>query len=173
MGKSICPTTIKKLLGGNLMNKKFNKDINYNGTQLKDLYALAAIGSEFIVEQNENVAVINSLKKQLYMKTVLLSRLLNIVAIAEDKVMSLDEYNTYDITTSDLKGKGLKRLMADYAIFVDLLDDEITNLLAIKNDLFNRLDQELKIATTPEALKQLEKQKQEALKMVEDLKGKE
>ncbi len=154
------------------MNKKFNKDINYNSTQLEELYTLAIIGSEFIVEQHENVAVINSLKKQLYMKTVLLSRLLNIVAIAEDKVMSLDEYNTYDITTNDLKGKGLKRLMADYTAFANMLDDEITNLLAIKNDLFNRLDQELKIATTPEALEQLEKQKQEALKMVEDLKGK-
>ena len=121
-----------------------NKEINYRGMDVEEIYKLALIGADFITEKNDNgVTVINALHKQLYIKSVLLSRFLDVVDLPEDRVISLEQYKVNNFTIDDFKGKGIRRLKADYGLFIDMLNDEINNVTNEKNDALNRLNEAL------------------------------
>lgn len=142
-----------------------NTEINYKGKKLEDIYALALIGANFITEKSDTgVSVVNSLKKQLYIKTVLLTRLLNVFEIPDDKVMSLEQYNDNNLVVTDFKGKGKVRLVSDYNLFIKMLDDEINNIVVCNNDIENRISYSIKTNFTPEKIEELVKQKEELIK---------
>ena len=132
------------------------KEINYKGTKIEDIYKAALIGADFICEQNENgITVVNSFNKQLYIKTILLSRFLNVVELPEDRVMSIEQYSKHNFTVDDFKGRGVKRLKADLETFKDMLDAEISNTLACKNDALVRFNEVIAMEMTPEKLDEL------------------
>ena len=140
-------------------------EINYKGRGISDIYTLALIGADFATEKNENgVTVVNSLKKHLYIKTVLLARLLTALDIPEDKVMSIEQYNNNNVAIADLKGNGKNRLKADFDMFVDMIEDEINNVIACNNDIENRINDSIKTNITPEKIEELIKQKDELIK---------
>lgn len=138
-----------------------NKRIDYKGTDITEIYKLALIGAEFITEKNENgIALINSLNKELYTKTVLLARFLNVINIPEDRVINLEQYKDNDFTVASFScGRNTRRFKADYDLFTSMLDDEIANCLAKKNDAITRFDEAIAFSITPEKIKELEKQK--------------
>lgn len=139
------------------------KKINYKGTDITELYKLALIGANFSTEKNENgVTVINSLNKELYTETVLCARLLNILDIPNDRVMSLEQYRNSS-TISGFNGKGIERLKEDYRLFISMLDDEIKNCLAIGNDVTNRFNETIAVDMSPEKLEILQKNSKELL----------
>lgn len=139
------------------------KKINYKGTDITELYKLALIGANFAAEKNESgITIINSLNKELYSETVLCARLLNILNIPEDRVMSLEQYrNSSNINI--FKGKGIERLKEDYRLFVSMLDDELKNCLAIGNDVTNRFNETMAVDMSPEKLELLQKNSKELL----------
>lgn len=146
-----------------------NKEINYKGTKIEDIYALALIGADFCVEKNDGgIAVVNSLNKELYVKTVLASRLLNIVDLPEDRVMSLENHNKISISIDGLKGRGIKRLKADFSIFNDMLNVEINNLLMAENDCINRINNLVANEITPERIEHLKEQTDSLIAQVKE-----
>lgn len=146
-----------------------NIEINYKGTKIEDIYALALIGADFCVEKNDNgIAVVNSLNKELYVKTVLMARLLNIIDLSEDRVMSLEMYKGNAISIDELKGRGIKRLKADFLTFNDMLNTEINNLLMAENDCINRINSMIASEITPEKIEQLKEQTDNLLSQVKE-----
>lgn len=138
--------------------------INYNGTELENIYKLALIGANFVTEKSENgVTTINPVKKHLYIKTTLLSRFLKVLELPGDTVMSLEQFNTHNVAIEDFKGKGIDRLKADFEIFTDMLNDEISNLITCNNDIMNRINETIAIEMTPEKLENLTKQQNELM----------
>lgn len=132
------------------------KKINYNGTDIEEIYKLALIGADFATGKNENgITVIDSLRKELYARTVLLARFLNIISIPEDRVMSLAQYKEYNYDVDSFGGDGIKRLKADYKVFISMLDDEIRNCFARENDVTNRFKETMAVDMSPEKLESL------------------
>ena len=142
--------------------------INYKGTNIEDIYKMALIGAEFATEQTENgTMLVKSLSKELYAKTVLLSRFLNVVDIPDDRVMNLEMYEENNYNIDDFYGKGSKKLKADYSIFADMLNAEINNMVSGNNDIVNRLNQSVDMGITPERFESL-KEKLAELKNIQD-----
>ncbi|MBO5007400.1 MAG: hypothetical protein J6D26_01025 [Clostridia bacterium] len=139
--------------------------VNYKGIDITEIYKLALIGAEFVTEKNENgIMVVNPLSKELYAKTVLLTRFLKVVDLPQDRVMSLEQYKDNDFTVASFAcGRNTRRLKADYDLFTSMLDDEITNRLACENDAMTRFDEAIAFSITPEKIKGLEKQKDELI----------
>ena len=141
-----------------------NKEINYKGMDITEIYKLALIGADFATDKNDKgITTVNSLNKHLYIKTVLVSRFLNILELPNDRVMSLEQYEKCDDSIDNLKGIDVNRLKTDFEIFKDMLNDEINNILACENDAITRFDEEIAISITPEKIKELEKQKDELI----------
>ncbi len=144
--------------------------INYQGTTLEQLYNLALIGADFCTEKNNcGVSVTNTLKKQLYVKTVLLSRLLNVIDIPEDRVMSIEQYNKNKVSLSNIEGNGKTKLKSDFKIFKDMLNDEIANTNAVNNDVATRLDDIVKEDLKPENLEVLKSRGEELLTTINSI----
>ncbi|MBQ6886245.1 MAG: hypothetical protein IJN54_01870 [Lachnospiraceae bacterium] len=147
-------------------------EINYKGTDLEEIYKLALVGADFVTEKNENgVTVVDSLKKHLYIKTVLLSRFLSVFELQEDRVMSIEQYNKYNFSAEDFKGRGVKRLRLDYAVFVDMLENEINNIVFNRNDAIQRFNETLAIEFTPDKLENLKKQQDELFAQIQKAKN--
>lgn len=140
-----------------------NKRIDYKGIDITEIYKLALIGADFVTEKNENgIALVNSLNKELYTKTVLLARFLNIINIPEDRVMNLEQYKDNDFTVASFScGRNTRRLKADYDLFTSMLDDEIANCLAKENDVTARLNETIKADMSPENLEIMQKNAKE------------
>lgn len=145
--------------------------INYKGNTLERLYELALIGADFCTEKNDNgITVVNSLHKQLYMKTVLLSRLLNVIEVADNRVMSLEQYNKSKASINNIEGDGKTRLKADYETFKEMLHEEIQNTITVNNDFLNRLNETIATEMTPENFEKLEQQKNELIEQLNKIK---
>ncbi len=140
-----------------------NKRIDYKGTDIAEIYKLALIGAEFATEKNENgIALVNSLNKELYKKTVLLARFLNVINIPEDRVMNLDQYKDNDFTVASFScGRMTRRLRADYDLFTSMLNDEIANCLAKENDVTIRINDMMAADLSPENLEIMQKNAKE------------
>ncbi len=139
-----------------------NKRIDYRGTDITEIYKLALIGAEFVTEKNENgITLVNTLHKELYSKTVLLARFLNVVNIPEDKVMNLGYYKNNACSIEDFSGKNATKLKEDYNLFTSMLDDEIANCLAKENDVTARLNETIKADMSPENLEIMQKNAKE------------
>lgn len=148
-----------------------NKRIEYKGTDITEIYKLALIGAEFTTEKNENgITLINSLNKELYSKTVLLARLLNVIDVPEDRVMNLEQYKCIDFAVESFScGKNTKRLRADYELFISMLDDEIKNCLSRENDITVRLNETIKTDMSPENLELIRKNSDELISHIEKI----
>lgn len=150
------------------MEKK-NTNINYKGKTLQELYALSLIGAEFCTEKNEDgITVVDSIKKQLYTKTVLLARLLGTFELPEDTVMSIEQFNNTSDHIPNITGK--IRLKTDYELFIDMLNTEIQNKLGIENDIMKRFNDEIKMSTSPENLERLTAMKDDILNKLDEIK---
>ncbi len=150
------------------MDKK-NTDIDYKGKTLQELFALSVIGADFCTEKNEvGITVVDSIKKQLYTKTVLLARLLGVFELPEDMVMSIEQFNTVSDHIPNITGK--RRLETDYKVFITMLDTEIQNKLSVENDIMKRFDEAVKMSTSPENLEELSKIKNEIFEKLNEIK---
>lgn len=139
------------------------KEIDYKGKNIEEIYKLALIGADFITEKNDNgVTVINSLHKQLYISTVLLTRFLDVVELPDNRVLNLEQYNANNYTIDDFKGRGIKRLKADFDLFIEMLNEEISNTINDKNDALNRLNEAMS-EMTPENIENIKKQQDELI----------
>ncbi len=140
-----------------------NKRIDYKGTDITEIYKLALIGAEFVTEKNENgIALVNSLNKELYTKTVLLARFLKVVDIPEDRVMNLDQYKDNDFTVTSFScGRMTRKLRADYDLFTSMLNDEIRNCLERENDVNIRINEMMAVDLSPENLEIMQKNAKE------------
>lgn len=138
------------------------KKVNYKGTDIEEIYKLALIGAEFATEKNENgVTLVNTLRKELYTKTVLLARFLNIVDLPEDRVMSIEQYKKNNCTVEDFSGRNSNKLRADYALFVSMLDEEIKNCITKENDVTVRIHEMMTVDLSPENLEIIQKNSKE------------
>lgn len=147
-------------------------EINYKGTDLEEIYKLALVGADFVTQKNENgVTGVDTLKKHLYMKTVLLSRFLSVLEISEDRVMSIEQYNKHNFLVEDFKGRGIKRLRLDYEVFIDMFENEINNIILNNNDIMQRFNETLAIEFTPDKLENLKKQQDELLVQIQNAKN--
>ena len=112
------------------------KEVNYNGTDIEEIYKLALIGADFATEKNENgVTLVNTLSKELYAKTVLLARFLKVVDLPEDRVLSIEQYKNNICSVEDFSGKNANKLRAEYNLFMSMLDEEINNCITKENDV--------------------------------------
>lgn len=135
-----------------------NKRIDYKGTDITEIYKLALIGADFATEKNENgIALVNSLNKELYAKTVLLSRFLKVVDLPEDRVMSIEQYKNNACTIEDFSGKNANKLRADYSLFTAMLDEEIKNSVTRENDVTIRIHEMMAVDLSPENLELMQK----------------
>ena len=148
-----------------------NKRIDYKGTDITEIYKLALIGADFVTEKNENgIALVNSLNKELYAKTVLLARFLNVINIPEDRVMTLEQYKDNDFTVASFScGRNTRRLKADYDLFTSMLDDEIANCLVRENDVTTRLNETIKADMSPENLELIRNNSNELISQIEKI----
>lgn len=147
-----------------------NKRIDYKGTDITEIYKLALIGAEFVTEKNKNgITLVNSLNKELYMKTVLLARFLNVINIPEDRVMNLEQYKDNDFTVESFGGKDVRKLRADYNMFTSMLDDEIANCLVRENDFTSRLNETIKADMSPENLELIRNNSNELISQIEKI----
>lgn len=134
------------------------KKVNYNGTDIEDIYKLALIGAEFATEKNENgIALVNTLSKELYAKTVLLSRFLKVVDLPEDRVMNIEQYKNNACTIEDFSGKSANKLRTDYNLFTAMLDEEIRNCITRENDVAIRIHEMMAVDLSPENLEVMQK----------------
>ncbi len=144
--------------------------INYKGTSVTELYKLALIGAENCTEKSEDgITVINSIKKQLYIKTVALGRFLNAVEIKEDEMFSIKEFDDCKISESNV-GTGKNRFIEDVKVFKAMLDDEISNILARDNHIMTYVNEAIKSEVTPENIEKLNKSKDELIEKLDELK---
>lgn len=135
-----------------------NKRIYYRGTDITEIYKLALIGAEFATEKNENgITLVNTLNKELYSKTVLLARLLNVVNVPEDRVMNLEQYKNNACAIEDFSGKNATKLKADYKLFTAMLDEEIKNCITKENDVAIRIHEMMAVDLSPENLEVMQK----------------
>lgn len=142
-------------------------EINYKGNDIDVIYTHALIGADFATEKNnDGITVVNALRKELFKKTVLLSRLLNVVELPEDKVMSIEQYNIDNCSVDDFKGRGIKRLKADFELFTAMLDTEINNIVNTENDVIRRINDTISTEITPEKIDALKKQQEELIKNI-------
>lgn len=145
---------------------------------LQRKYELALTGAQFIVEIQNDFAIVNSLYKQLYKMTVIAAEYLHLTE-RNNEVISGNEFDDLSLsnifgqiksltyqTDKDLSGKA-KAILRDYHIFEDMLNTEIENEINRQNDLLSRLDKEVALNATPEMLEQIEQQKQEVFKQIE------
>lgn len=145
---------------------------DYKKTSIAELYKLSLIGAENCTEKNEDgITVINSLKKQLYIKTVAVGRLLKAVEIKEDEMFSIKEFDDYKISESNV-GTGKNRFIEDVKIFRDMLDDEISNILARDNHIMTYVNEAIKSEVTPENIEKLNKSKDELIEKLDEMKTK-
>ncbi len=134
------------------------KKVNYNGTDIEDIYKLALIGADFSTEKNENgITLVNTLSKELYAKTVLLARFLKSVDLPEDRVMSIEQYKNNACTIEDFSGKNANKLKADYNLFTAMLDEEIKNCITRENDVTIRIHEMMAVDLSPENLEVMQK----------------
>ena len=149
--------------------EKANK-ITYRGTDIRELYKLSLIGAENCTEKNEDgITVINSLKKQLYIKTVAVGRLLKAVDIKEDEMMSISDFDNCNISESNV-GTGKNRFIEDVRVFKTMLDDEISNILARDNHIMTYVNEAIKSEVTPENIEKLNKSKDELIEKLDEMK---
>ncbi len=144
--------------------------INYKGTSLTELIKLSLIGAENCTEKNEDgITVINSLKKQLYIKTVAVGRLLKAVDIKEDEMMSISDFDNCNISESNV-GTGKNRFIEDVKAFKAMLDDEIRNVITRENDIMTRINEAIKTEITPENIAKLNESKDELIEKLDEMK---
>lgn len=150
------------------MNKNTEKRV-YTGLSLDKLYKMACVGARFAVVKSENgVSTVNSLLKELYIKSALLSKFTDIIAVGENEVISLDEYNEYlHLNDNNIVSVGKTRLKADFDIFKSMLDTEINNILIEENDTLIRFEKEIALNCTPERIKDLQEQKEKVMELLD------
>lgn len=141
---------------------------------LSDAFEAAVTGAAFVVDKEdvEGIAVVNAYKYQLYKYTILAVKMLHLIDIQDNELITEDEYN--NLVKSDIIGQlkgcgnGSGRAIARaYKEFCNMFDMEIKNLLAIKNDLKSRIEEAIELNATPELLEQAEQKKEEILKILE------
>lgn len=138
------------------------KEIDYKGTDIEDIYKLALIGAEFVTEKNENgITLVNTLKKELYTRTVLLARFLNIIDLPEDMVMNIEQYKSNNYTIEDFSGRNATKLITDYNLFTAMFDEEISNCMARENDVTVRMHEMMAVDLSPENLELMQKNTKE------------
>ena len=139
-----------------------------NVLSLSDTFEAAVTGAAFVVEKEdvEGIAVVNAYKYQLYKYTVLAVKMLHLIDIADNELITEAEYQ--DLVASDLEGTGILRA---YIEFCNMFDMEIKNLIAIKNDLKSRIDEAIELNATPESLEQAEQKKEDILRILESKGG--
>ncbi len=139
-----------------------NKRIYYKGTDITEIYKLALIGAEFATEKDENgITLVNSLNKELYTKTVLLARFLNVIDLPEDRVMSIEQYKNNGCTIEDFSGKNANKLRANYNLFTAMFDEEIKNYITKENDVTIRMHEMMAVDLSPENLEIMQKNSKE------------
>lgn len=144
--------------------------INYRATSITELYKLALIGAENCTEKGEDgITVINSLKRQLYIKTVVVSRLLKAVDIKEDEMMSISECDNCKISESNV-GIGKNRFIEDVKVFNAMLNAEIQNIVTRENDFMTRINEVIKAEITPENIAKLNESKDELIAKINTMK---
>ena len=144
--------------------------INYKGTSLTELYKLALIGAENCTEKSEDgITVINSLKKQLYIKTVAFGRLLKAVEVKENEMFSIKDFDDCKILESNV-GTGKNRFIEDVRVFKTMLEDEISNILARDNHIMTYVNEAIKTEVTPENIEKLNKSKDELIEKLDEMK---
>ena len=127
---------------------------------LEEQYEKALIGAAFVLDTNDGVAMINTYYKQLYLMNVL----------GKNTLISEEEYN--DLMASDIFGQvadKAKAIAESYNIFKSMFADEINNEKLHQNDVFIRLEEQLKINTTPEMIEKIEQQKSELMDKLNQL----
>ena len=143
-----------------------------NVLSLSDTFEAAVTGAAFVVEKEdvEGIAVVNAYKYQLYKYTVLAVKMLHLIDIADNELITEAEYQ--DLVASDIDGRleGTGILRA-YIEFCNMFDMEIKNLIAIKNDLKSRIDEVIELNATPESLEQAEQKKEDILRILESKGG--
>lgn len=145
--------------------------INYKGTSITELYKFSLIGAENCTEKGEDgITVINSLKKQLYTKTVVVARLLKAVEVKEDEMFSIKEFDDCKISESNI-GTGKTRFIEDVKIFKDMLEYEIRNVITRENDIMTRINEAIKAEITPENIEKLNKSKDELIEKLDEMKN--
>ena len=85
-------------------------------------------------------------------------------------MISEEEYN--DLMASDILGQvedKAKAIAESYNIFKSMFVDEINNEKLHQNDVFIRLEEQLKINTTPEMIEKIEQQKSELMDKLNQL----
>ena len=140
---------------------------------LSDAFEAAVTGAAFVVEKEdvEGIAVVNAYKYQLYKYTILAVKMLHLIDLQDNELITEDEYN--ELVNSDVvheinRWLGVSRA---YKEFCSMLDIEIKNLLAIKNDLKTRIDEAIELNVTPELLEQAEQKKEDILRILESKGG--
>ena len=134
------------------------KEVIYNGTEIEDIYKLALIGADFATEKDEDgITLVNTLRKELYAKTVLLARFLKVVDLPEDRVMNIEQYKNNFCSIDDYSGRNKKKLKADYALFTSMLDEEIKNCITKENDVTIRIHEMMAVDLSPENLEIMQK----------------
>lgn len=150
------------------MEKNTKKQI-YKGLSLDKLYEMACVGARFTVAKSENgVSTANSLLKELYIKSTLLSKFTDIITAGENEVISLDEYNKHSAQNeNNIVSSGKERFKADFDIFKRMLDTEINNILLEENDPLLRFEKEIALSCTPERIKDLQEQKEKVMDLLD------
>ena len=134
---------------------------------LEEQYEKALIGAAFVLDTNDGVAMINTYYKQLYLMNVLVVDYLHLIDIGKN---TEEEYN--DLMASDILGQvedKAKAIAESYNIFKSMFADEINNEKLHQNDVFIRLEEQLKINTTPEMIEKIEQQKSELMDKLNQL----
>ncbi len=137
---------------------------------LEEQYEKALIGAAFVLDTNDGVAMVNTYYKQLYLMNVLAVDYLHLIDIGKNTLISEEEYN--DLMASDIWGQvadKAKAIAESYNIFKSMFADEINNEKLHQNDVFIRLEEQLKINTTPEMIEKIEQQKSELMDKLNQL----
>ena len=143
---------------------------DYKKTSIAELYKLSLIGAENCTEKNEDgITVVNSIKKQLYIKTVAVARFLNAVEIKEDEMFSIKEFDDCKISESNV-GTGKNHFIEDVRVFKAMLDDEIRNVITRENDFMTRINEAIKTEITPENIAKLNESKNELIATINTMK---
>lgn len=150
-----------------IYNLKEN-NINNNVPNLEQKYRMAKLGAAFIVSEIDNMAEVSSYFKELYIMKVLAVDYLHLIDIDTDEMLTIGEFE--DLSRSNIFNQ-LKKAKApykyvvleDFKIFKRMLDTEVQNELARRNDLLIRLEKAVQLSVTPENLGQLAKTKDELL----------
>ena len=144
---------------------------------LQDKYKLALIGAGFVVNDDEGIATANSYYKQLFLYRVLAADLLHIIDLEYNDIISVDEYDNLIASNiigqlreyqSEYKSDIGNLILSEFKIFKEMLDMEIKNEIAKRNDIVTRLDKSIQINATPELFQAIAENKDEIIKHINE-----